>query len=333
MTSLESLGNSKPEAGTPTDAFLRGQKAGVQAEEAPILQQIASQVLAVRSAPYLKASKQDIADLENGVGFRRGYSAGLQEFLTAHNVDMRFLGTNSNPEGLKFDDVLVCYLRGLQRQSPSRGRDIFQRTVAEKPFGKPLYYELEPEWLVELRFRTSQQQGGYKLGFLTGIAKDFNITLTGFEIPSDNPSYEAFMQGLRGEERPMPFIELKQPKDLNFKDYGFQGMWALDRLDETAYAVGQKVWLASEGIDVFYAIFIRHPEALRAFKVALEGQILPESIVPKAPIRSTLDELLFNEPQGPDPLAEARTAAKTGYEMGILARQGRLRKAQTNTSS
>ena len=349
------------EVKTLTEAFQQGQEAGIKAEEAPVLQQIEAQVLAARDPRAVsllpREPRPDTAILGETVGFRRGYIVGLQEFLTTHNVDMKWmLDPNATPEGLRSDDTLVGYLQGIRRQSPNRGRDVFQRTVAEKPFNKFRDYEPEPEWLVKLRTQTAQQQGGYKLGFLVGVARDFDITLTGLEIPSDNPSYEAFMQGSRGETRAMP-IELKPKTDkyeinkFESKDYGLGlgGIWVYDALDDSAYKVGQRVWLASEGVDAFYAHFIRHPEALRAFKAALEGQVLPEYTRPsvldtlrteprgrydddfKLTKRETFYEneypkkykSLFDEPQKPNPFEETRQAGKTGYEMGQLARQGR----------
>lgn len=353
------------EVKTLTEAFQRGQEAGVKAEEAPVLQQIEAQVLTARDPRTVSLHpiepRPDTAILGESVGFRIGYIAGLQEFLTAHNVDMKWmLDPNATPEGLRSDDTLVGYLQGMRRQSPNRGRDVFQRTVAEKPFNKFRDYEPEPEWLSRFRAQTAQQQGGYKLGFLVGVARDFDVTLTGLEIPSDNPSYEAFMQGSRGETRAMP-IELKPKTDkyeineFESKDYGLGlgGIWVYDALDDSAYKVGQRVWLASEGVDAFYAHFIRHPEALRAFKAALEGQVLPEYTKPSAldsltsPRRTRLDDdlglirsekyllneeeypkkykSLFDEPQRSNPFEEARQAGKTGYEMGQLARQGRQR--------
>lgn len=330
---------------TLTDAFQQGQEAGVKAEEAPTLKQIEAQVLTSRHlrdyALIQREFRPDTAILGKSVGFRKGYIAGLQEFLAEHNVDMgSMLNPNATPEGLSNDDVMIGYLRGIRRQSPNRGRDLFQQSNKLNEFRD---YERE-RWSAGLRLNAAQDQAGYKLGFLVGVARDVNLTLTGLEIPSDNPSYKAFMQGLRGETRAMP-IELN-PKTDKYRFGLDDGIWVYDALDDSAYKVGQKVWLASEGIDVSYAHFIRHPEALSAFKTALEGQVLPEYAIPSIPnafmieirrgsdydsmlrkerIYENMPEEKFNKSGRADPSTEARQVGRTGYEMGQLARQSRQR--------
>lgn len=342
--------------------FEHGKEAGTKAEDSPIFQRFKTRALEPRSYKatsilpiWQKIETTNAVEMGVNQDFRKGYIEGLQEFLAAHNVDIKWLPTYALSEALMLDDVLIGYLRGIGRESPNRGRDLNQKTKT-KQFEKFLNLESKPQEWQQIEaadeLRAERQQEGYKLGFLASVMRDFNVTLYGFEVPADSQSYEALIQGLRGETRQMP-LDVKS--QYQHGKESLRGIFADDALNDHAYRVGQRLWLAGEGLSLFYANFIRHPAGLMAFKAGLEGRIWPPQIEPTALFLTPKEEgkiednrfpkkeneIIYNENkvnkykirerffdklEVQDPFEVARSAERTGYEMGRLARQGRKKK-------
>jgi len=214
----------------------------------------------------------------SAVSFRQGYVNGLNEFMSAHGISaistelFRGLGILSS------DDGLVGFVRGARLEAPSiprnynpsRGKGILERYLERD----------EPDYVKEMRFKNMVTQEGFRLGFIVGVAREHDVVLEGLQIPMDNVSYQAFMQGLKGESRSLPLESFKpHSKDLYLikeESPAVAEMRAYEWIDSQAYHTGLQVWLKSQGIEGVGTWQIRHPEALRAFKAAISGQSLPE---------------------------------------------------------
>lgn len=293
---------------------------------------------------YLKGRQMGaaVSDLPTGPAFslRRGYIEGLRTFLAGKNIDPRSIaGFYTGPENLLSDSVATGFSKGRKRQVPNVQRDF---RVRDLKYPEKLDYV--STWLVELQTRTMQERGGFALGFMVGVAKDFGLTLNPLEIPNDDPSYHAFINGLTAEPRAVWRASKYSSRDkilFKGKDPLVAQLEGYEWEDDQMYHAGLRVWIHSLGlrIDTWQ---LRHPEALRAFKAALTGQVLPEyepqewkiPVKNKDDLNSLIDHrfgekfsksTLFDD--APNPYEEARFWGRSGYKLGKSAR---LTQSQTS---
>lgn len=305
--------------------YQQGVESGSKAEDNPALRQIETGVVLSR-------------DPRGGVSFRKGYIDGLKSFIVEHKV-----GSASRPEVLTGDDALRGYLRGLRRESPNVAREY---TTGKST--KELIYpnrEPEPEWLQQQRARSMFAREGYRLGFVVGVVRDLDMALGLLEVPDDDLAYNAFMVGLKAESRTLPverrsYGDKKYSKFYEKEDSFTARLRAHEMIDDTVYQVGLRIWLHTQGVAGVPTWAIRHPEALRAFKAGLSGEVLPEySIQPridslslkkypygerydlKYPARTKEiinESKLFDDRR--NPFGEARRQGRIGYQLGLTAR-------------
>lgn len=338
--------------GSPLDravllsAYQRGHESGTQATEAPELTAVEARFQSLSTtfttSRLGRISTPEAGTLDESVVFRQGYANGLADFLKTYGVDLRFAGFYASPDRLRDvlrdDAVVVGYLQGMRRQSPGIDRKLPAFSTTEEISKEFLYSEQKPNWQIYLEQVIAQRRHGYQLGFLVGVARDFDITLNPFEVPTDNPTHLAFMQGLNAEPRAMPIEPKPARHELEKKFSRYDGLASgvsiYDALDNMAYVTGQRVWLASQGLDTKYVFFIREPESLGAFKVGLEGQVLPELMPSPPSYRTRLDPLPENnldkslrnyEPipqklKGFESVDAAREQRRLAYETGLKAR-------------
>lgn len=260
------------------------------------------------------------------IAYRQGFFDGLREFLAQHGISLREAGAFNFPDVLTSKAGFDGFVQGLNRRKPAVGRDYTRRR------GELSYkYEPEPKWIARQRFNLSQTLSGYELGFILSLAKDFGVKLNYLEVPRDNMAYEAFMQGLSAESREIPLKRdhLKEKYHL-IEESPYE---IFEMVDNNAYLAGLKAWLANQGLRVHIEAWqVRHPEALRAFKAALEERVLPEYeprelVIPTTPHK---EELIKNYPRKdpieklylpPSPFDELRRQGASGYSLGKAARE------------
>lgn len=260
-------------------AYQQGVESGLKAEDNPTLRQIETGVVLSRDPLGLSPQRGE------SVSFRKGYIDGLKSFIAEHKVDHAGLDIWATPEVLTGDDALQGYLRGLRRESPNAAREYPARRST-----KELIYlnkDSEPEWLQRQRTQSMFTREGYRLGFIIGVARDFDMALGTLEVPADDPAFNAFMAGLKAEPRALPVERVSYGYNEYSKFYEKEDSFtaqlrAYEMIDNTVYQAGLRIWLHTQGVAGVPTWAIRHPEALRAFKAGLNGEVLPEySIQPR----------------------------------------------------
>lgn len=271
------------------------------------------------------------------VAFRNGYFDGLKSFLAQHEISLRDVNVLNFPDVLTSKAGFGGFVRGLNRRKPDVGRDYTRHQDDKFHF----QYKPEPEWIARQRSDLSQTLSGYTLGLILSVARDFGSKLNYLEVPKDDMAHAAFMQGLSAEPRAIPLRRNRSGKGYNLEDNP-NAIYELLELDIDAYLAGLGVWLASQGLRHIKAWQIRHPEALRAFKTALEGQTLseyePKDVIVQ--VSSFKDESLkypSNREFKKDsdlplsPYELAKIEGYQGYQLGKTARVLRA-SAQSSTS-
>jgi hypothetical protein len=273
-------------------SFQQGQEAGAKAIVAPTLVRIGAEITTSRGLPTfplvppLRTPSLETGILGSSVAFRKGYVDGLGQFLTEHGYhsapDGKLDDKVPNPDVLLKDSGLVGFLKGAQRLSPELPRQpLFgsSQRVTRGEFFNTISQAIQ---------QSSEQQGlardGYVLGFVAGVARDLGVELNISEVPTDNQAYQAFAQGFRAQERPMPLnyrpiVTPTRPGNRNYSD--ILSFSLLADSDETHYQTGLRLWLISQGVPdgqprntAFWAMLIRHPKALEGFKLGFNGQPL-----------------------------------------------------------
>lgn len=271
--------------------------------------------------------------------FRQGYIDGLNHFMQARGIDISSTGLFQGVTVITTNDGLVGFVRGARLEAPNIPRNY---NPARSKSGIEKYLiEHESPLFAEARFRNLTTQEGYRLGFVVGATREHGVVLKGLQVPMDNNSYTAFMQGLKGEGIPIPFEGLfrSSKKDLllNKTESPFEAeIRAYEWVDSQAYHTGLQIWLKSQGVQGVETWAIRHPEALRAFKAALSGQTLSE-YEPK-PVKLDLsssrgygdkfliektylrEKKIWNEPSEPTPAEIARQQGQFAYNLGKATR-------------
>lgn len=316
-----------------TVAYHQGIESGLEAKGAHKL------------SSQLGTPRPEFGIIDESISFRKGYIDGLKGFIIKHKVNPTSLSIWTTLDTLTEDDALRGYLRGLRRESPNVTRE-YPTRESEK-----LYYlneYPEPAWFQRIITQSILTRGGYELGFTIGLVRDFDIALGTLELPADNPAYNAFMAGLKAEPRALP-LKRRTYGDkayliyYNEEDSFTAQLRAYEMVDNTMYLAGLRIWLHTQGVADVSIWDIGHPEALRAFKAGLSGEVLPEyseqSIDPlsliKFPYEGKYDlqdlsyrKGIINKPKlfddMPNPLEEARRQGIMGYELGLKARLARL---------
>ena len=276
--------------------------------------------------------------------FRQGYVDGLTYFMQSREIDVFSTGLFRGVSVIATDDGLVGFVRGARLEAPNIPRNYNparERGILEKYLERD-----EPDFVKEIRFKNMVTQEGYRLGFVVGVAREHGVVLKGLQVPMDNDSYTAFRQGLNGEARPIPFEGLfrssKKGLLLNKnKSPYWEEMRAYECVDSQAYHTGLQIWLKSQGVQGVATWAIRHPEALRAFKAALNGQTLseyePKPIKPDFGLSRDMDfgvdkhlikknyytddkKRLFDEYREPSPAEIARQQGQFAYNLGKAVR-------------
>ncbi len=263
------------------------------------------------------------------VEFRSGYSCyveGLGVFLAQHKIFTTDVGIYNFPEALSSRSSLSCFVSGLRRANPGIARNYIRRHRLDE-----LKYNYNEKLGSSRLFMFERQQmlRGYQLGFVVGIARDFDVKLQDMGIPTDDLSYQAFMDGLNAKPREMPLQRGRSIETNYFLEESPHEIY--ESIDTNAYSTGLQVWLTSQGLGRIQSWEIRHPEALRAFKAALDGQVLSEYEPRKAIVRmpTSRENLIKYPPEEnfieksyypPSPIEEARREGANGYSLGKTAR-------------
>ncbi len=287
------------------------------------------------------------------LSFRLGYLNGVQEFLQTRSIDSASLGVASL-EVLTDDQVLRAFLSGMRLHSPSQAHRDWTLGATTKT--SKILEEILPKYgagfLVESEFPDQQTKAGYRLGFVVRIAREHGIVLKGLQVPANESSYHAFMQGSKAESRPLP-VYLEIPKSLLLEKISKPHYEKEERslfaetsrginqfVDEAAYHVGLQVWLKTQGIPEVATYLIRHPEALKAFKSAWNGEVIAEyepqpeqKLINNLRLERLLDNKILEEkiyvsdngkpwdvPREPSPAEIIREQAQLAYNLGKLAR-------------
>lgn len=285
------------------------------------------------------------------VSFREGYIDGLKQFMQSKRIDISSAGLFLGANVITADSGLEGFLRGIRLETPNITRRYNPAMDEDRILNKYKSTTCEESLFAKLQFDDLIIQQGYEIGFVVRVAREYGVVLNGLQIPTDNVSYQAFMQGLKGEVRHMPFEGLlrsgKEDFILNKTESHFKAeMKAYEVTIDQAYHAGLQVWLKSQGVQGVETWAIRHPEALSAFKVALSGQTIREyELIPLTePISLIRDRdfgdndlhlikresyylidntRLFDEPREPTPAEVARTQGQIGYNLGKSARLSR----------
>jgi len=139
------------------------------------------------------------------------------------------------------------------------------------------------------------------------------------------------MAGLKAEPRALPLEQRpyrneKYPNYYEKKDLFTSQLRDYEMIDNTVYQAGLKIWLHTQGVESFLIWTIRHPEALRAFKAGLSGEILPEyslqpRIDPLLPRRYPYRDKHYEYyDDRPNPLEEEGIQGRMAYQLGCKAR-------------
>jgi len=195
-------------------------------------------------SPLVELSKVfgDSVNQDDRKNFLAGYLEGVSEFFKGRGL---VVPISSNLDIILQRDGLAGFIKGLNREKPSpQGRLVPPSGEYKDPAGE-----------------------GYFLGFMTGLANDYNLNLLGTEVPRNEEQFELFSRGLN--TRPRVYTSLS---GVNFVSEGDRQITI--QLENWVYEAGLKLWLNQRGLDVNLANKISHPEALEAFELALEGGTL-----------------------------------------------------------
>ncbi|MDP3765371.1 MAG: hypothetical protein Q8R04_02560 [Nanoarchaeota archaeon] len=240
-------------------------------------------------------------DIGTNAGFAlQGYSTGLEFYMSQRGVpNFSVLGRIAKVDGF------VRFISGLEMSHPKIERkSLYDFRLADG----------EIDYDASTRYTSIQE--AYKMGFKVAMAKKYGFIARDEQIPIDSISYVAFRRGLVAECVSLP---AKENTKLELFDIQFQ------TLDENAYQLGIEVWLRSQNIKDVNVEQIRNPEALKAFKAALSGEVLPQYEKGLASRGlATARELakpILHQPQSPQNLAY--NIGYAAYLLGKRARQAR----------
>lgn len=150
-------------------------------------------------------------------------------------------------------DLLLGYLKGLEREKPDISREASEKACY------------------------SEEVSAYRVGFIVGIVRDFGINHPRFtfpsEIPTNDASYDAFTDGLRGRPRASFGQMVATAESSN----DVIGLPEIER--ENAYKTGLKIWLLSNHQTSVKVGDIRDPGKLINFikqlKLGRQGEKAP----------------------------------------------------------
>ncbi|GEM_PF-5173101 len=193
----------------------------------------------------------DSVDQDVRKQFLEGYLEGATKFFVDRGLVVPIgshIGNIVHPRGLH------GFIKGLNRENPNNHNP----TVKDDSEAAVWEYTLD---LISDHLFTD----GYFLGFMIGLARDYDLNLNQVEVPKDAEQYALFNRGLNAQPRTYsPLI------GANFAFKGDQII--VIKLESWIYEGGLKLWLHQQGLDVGLADKISHPETLDAFKVALDGK-------------------------------------------------------------
>lgn len=196
----------------------------------------------------------DAFDQASRKQFLDSYLEGVTQFFEDHGLVMPI---GSHMENILQPQGLSGFIKGLNREKPN------PKEKLDPPWGE---YTDPKIWEYTLDMISQHFYGeGYFLGFMIGLAKDYDLNLHQVEVPKDSAQFELFNKGLNGVPRVYtPLI------GANFALEGDQKIAI--RLEDWIYEGGLKLWLHKQGLNVELACKISHTEALKAFKLALVGK-------------------------------------------------------------
>lgn len=183
-----------------------------------------------------------------------GYLEGVTQFFEQRGLVMPI---GSYMEDIRQQQGLVGFIKGLNREKPN------PRERLTPPSG-----EYSDPAIEEYTFNMIAQHfysEGYFLGFMIGLARDYNLNLCQAEVPKNAEEFKLFHRGLNAQP-----IAFSPSIGANFLFHEDQGIAI--QLERWIYEGGLKLWLHLQGLDVNLTNKISHPEALGAFKTALKGE-------------------------------------------------------------
>ncbi|MCL5970012.1 MAG: hypothetical protein M1450_00720 [Patescibacteria group bacterium] len=216
-----------------------------------------------------------------------GYVKGLYLFMKKRRVKTPLL---IHPENLDFQPMFEGYIDGLNRQKPNIPEVLFERQerTAKDKYGT--------NWHVVLKGVKDLTYGeGYYLGFLLSLARDypFNLNMFKGKIPDSPSLYKAFEAGVNAQSIASALFN----GDIGLTHEEDRKSYKQDHF--LSYVTGLRLWLHDHGIDIKIADELIHPEALSAFKHALNGGIIEDY-------------------EGE--LKDSTAPENTGYKLGKIAR-------------
>lgn len=195
--------------------------------------------------------------------FLEAYLQGASQFFENRGLVMPI---GSHMEDILQPQDLSGFIKGLNREKPNPQERL------NPPSGE---YSDPATWEYTLNIITQHLYSeGYFLGFMIGLARDYNLNLHAIEVPADAAQYELFNRGVNAQPRVFtPLI------GANFVSEGDQKIAI--KLESWIYEGGLKLWLHQRGLDINLADKISHPEALEGFKAALSGEQMTDMKIPE----------------------------------------------------
>lgn len=205
----------------------------------------------------------DSVDQNTRKQFLEAYLQGVSQFFESRGLVMPI---GSHMEDILQPQGLSGFIRGLNREKPNPQERL------DPPSGE---YTDPETWAYTLNLITQQLYSeGYFLGFMIGLAKDYDLNLCQLEVPKDAPQYELFNRGVNAQPRAFtPMI------GANFVFEGDQKIAI--QLENWIYEGGLKLWLHQQGLDANLADKISHPEVLEGFKATLSGEQIADTAMPE----------------------------------------------------
>ena len=161
-------------------------------------------------------------------------------------------------------EAMAGFIKGANLQAPgiesNLGFDLYKKNYTKSSDDVNFGLSFSP---MGSRYNLGFVQA-YNLGFRVAVARDYGVTLEASEIPADDHQHALFVQGLKGEARRREYCTFVEALNRD-----------IARSDTKIYEAGLNVWLQHQGIKSVKAKQISDPEALRAFKAALSGEVLP----------------------------------------------------------
>ncbi len=208
----------------------------------------------------------DAFDQASKKQFLDSYLVGIKQFFQERGLVVPIL---SHLEDISQSWGLSGFIQGLNRQRPNPKEGL------EPPSGEyndPKTWEYTLNLVVQITY-----EEGYFLGFMAGIARDYDLSFSHWEVPSNLGQFKVFCQGQNGEPR------VYSPETIGAN-------WATEtdrkialQFENQVYEGGLKLWLHERNLDMDLVSEISHPEALAAFKLALEGRALEADTIPGSP--------------------------------------------------